>query len=64
MGELNKPNEALKKPAGQEMEIPKSAILKLKELEKYSKDFVSVLLPRAMYKPSEAISIVKNYFKE
>lgn len=47
-----------------EMEIPTTEIYKLKELQKYAKDFLRVLLPKKMYKPSDAIRIVKSYFKE
>lgn len=47
-----------------EMEIPTTEIMKLKELQKYAKDYLRVLLPRKMYKPNDAIRIVKSYFKE
>lgn len=54
--------EAIKN--SKEVEIPVQAIYKLPELQKYSKDYVRVLLPEKQYKPSVAINIVKNYFKE
>lgn len=47
-----------------EMAIPTTEIIKLKELKKYSKDYLRVLLPKPVYKPSEAIKIVKAYFKD
>ena len=47
-----------------EKPIPVKAIYKLEELKKYNKDFVRALLPKQEYKPSEAIQIIKNYFKE
>lgn len=47
-----------------EMTIPTTEIMKLKELQKYAKDYLRVLLPKKMYKPSDAIRIVKSYFKE
>lgn len=52
------------KSENKEMEIPTTEIYKLKELQKYSKDFIRVLLPKSMYKPSDAIRIVKAYFKD
>lgn len=60
----NKEKETKQAAPNREMEIPTTDILKLKELQKYAKDFLRVLLPNKMYKPSEAIKIVKNYFKE
>lgn len=47
-----------------EKAIPTTAILKMDELKKYSKDYLRVLLPNKEYKPSEAIKIIKTYFKE
>lgn len=47
-----------------EKAIPTTSILKMDELKKYSKDYLRVLLPNKEYKPSEAIKIIKTYFKE
>lgn len=47
-----------------EKAIPTTSILKMDELKKYSKDYLRVLLPKKEYKPSEAIKIIKTYFKE
>lgn len=47
-----------------EKAIPTTSILKMDELKKYSKDYLRVLLLNKEYKPSEAIKIIKTYFKE
>lgn len=64
MADLTKKEVDTSKNSSVEMIIPKEAILKLKELQKYSKDMLAVLLPKDAYKPTEAINIVKAYFKE
>lgn len=53
-----------KKETSVEQAIPVSAIYNLSEIKKYQKDYVRVLLPNKEYKPSEAIKILKDYFKE
>lgn len=57
-------NENNKKETSVEQAIPVSAIYNLPEIKKYQKDYVRVLLPNKEYKPSEAIKILKDYFKE
>lgn len=56
--------KTISKETKTEQEIPTTEIYKLEELKKYSKDFIRVLLPKPKYRPSDAVRIIKNYFKE
>lgn len=46
-----------------DLELPTEALLRIREFEKYHRDFIKALLPKAAYTKKEAVEIVKKYFE-